>query len=240
LTKRIALFNHKGGVSKTTTTFNLGWKLAERGKQVVLVDADPQCNLTGMIMGYKGVGQFEDFYKTNKERNLMAGLSPAFDSKPEPIKAAECVTVGGVSGLFVLPGYIDLSGYEVTLGIAQQLSGSIQTLQNLPRSFSYLLDKTVEKYSADYVLVDLNPSLSSINQNLLMTSDYFMVPTSPDYFSVMAVDSLLRIIPRWSTWALEAAELACSIIPDATTFVLISGHAQTAPSVTISHFCTVE
>jgi cellulose biosynthesis protein BcsQ len=41
---KIALFNHKGGVSKTTTTFNLGWILAEHGNRVVLVDADPQCN----------------------------------------------------------------------------------------------------------------------------------------------------------------------------------------------------
>jgi len=48
--KKISLFNHKGGVSKTTTTFNLGWMLAEKGKKVVIVDADPQCNLTGMVL----------------------------------------------------------------------------------------------------------------------------------------------------------------------------------------------
>jgi cellulose biosynthesis protein BcsQ len=51
---KIALFNHKGGVSKTTTAFNLGWMLAQQGSQVVLVDADPQCNLTGMVLGYRG------------------------------------------------------------------------------------------------------------------------------------------------------------------------------------------
>lgn len=50
----VALFNHKGGVSKTTTAFNLGWKLAAAGKKVILVDTDPQCNLTGMVLGYKG------------------------------------------------------------------------------------------------------------------------------------------------------------------------------------------
>jgi cellulose biosynthesis protein BcsQ len=46
--KVIALFNNKGGVSKTTTCFNLGWMLAEHGKTVIMVDADPQCNLTGL------------------------------------------------------------------------------------------------------------------------------------------------------------------------------------------------
>ncbi len=79
-----------------------------------------------------------------------------------------------------------LAEYEVTLGIAQELSGSIQTLQNLPGSISYLFEKTAEKFSADYILIDMSPSLSSVNQNLLMTSDFFILPTVPDFFSIMA------------------------------------------------------
>lgn len=46
--KIIALFNNKGGVSKTTTTYNLGWMLTELGNKVLMVDSDPQCNLTGL------------------------------------------------------------------------------------------------------------------------------------------------------------------------------------------------
>ena len=49
---QVALFNHKGGVSKTTTSFNLGWILAEHGHRVIMVDADPQCNLSGLVMGF--------------------------------------------------------------------------------------------------------------------------------------------------------------------------------------------
>ena len=59
----ISLFNHKGGVSKTTTTFNLGWALAESGRKVLLVDGDPQCNLTGTVLGFEGQADFETFYK---------------------------------------------------------------------------------------------------------------------------------------------------------------------------------
>ena len=53
MVQKIALFNHKGVVSKTTTTFHLGWMLASKGKRVILVDTDPQCNLTGLVLDYK-------------------------------------------------------------------------------------------------------------------------------------------------------------------------------------------
>ena len=94
------------------------------------------------------------------------------------------------------------------------VSGTIQTPQNLPGSLSYLLDKTGEKYGAEYILIDLNPSLSSINQNFVMTSDYFIVPASPDYFSVMAIDSLTCVFPRWRAWAQQASSM--SVFRDAT------------------------
>ena len=53
--KIISLFNHKGGVSKTTTTFNLGWKLADLGYKTLIVDADPQCNLTSLVLDYDSI-----------------------------------------------------------------------------------------------------------------------------------------------------------------------------------------
>jgi cellulose biosynthesis protein BcsQ len=204
---RIALFNHKGGVSKTTTTFNLGWMLASKGKKVIIVDADPQCNLTGLVLGYKGPNEFERFYQDEEGRNLREGLAPAFESEPTLIQAVECLPVEGCEGLFLLPGHIRLSEYEVTLGIAQELSGSIQALRNLPGSLTYLLEKTASKFEVDYVLIDMSPSLSSVNQNLLMTSQFFIVPTSPDYFSVMAINSLTTVLPQWSSWANKAQSL---------------------------------
>lgn len=205
--KVIALFNHKGGVSKTTTTFNLGWMLASKGHTVIAVDGDPQCNLTGMILDYRGPNELEKFYKTDSERNIMAGLAPAFESRPKVIEGIDCVAVDGQKGLYLLPGHLRLAEYEVTLGIAQELSAAIQTLKNLPGSLSFLLRKTAEKMGADYIVVDMSPSLSSINQNLLMTSDFFIVPTSPDYFSLMAIESLATVLPQWHNWAEKASSL---------------------------------
>jgi len=203
----IALFNHKGGVSKTTTTFNLGWILAEKGHSTLLVDADPQCNLTGMVLGYKGPTELEALYASHEDRNLWAGLAPAFESRPVEISGVDAISVPDRQNLFLLPGHIQTAEYEVTLGIAQELSGSIQTLQNLPGSLRFLLDKTAAKMGCEYVLVDMSPGLGAINQNLLATSDYFIVPTSPDFFSVMAVDSLARVLPRWQRWAEKAYSL---------------------------------
>jgi cellulose biosynthesis protein BcsQ len=206
--QKIALFNHKGGVSKTTTTFNLGWMLASKGKTVILVDTDPQCNLTGMALGQgteSDEARIEAIYNTHS--NIRTGLAPAFESQPRAIEAVDCIPIEGQDGLFLLPGHVGFAEYEVTLGIAQELSGSIQALKNLPGSIPDLLNKTAEKFSADYLLIDMSPSLGSINQNLLMTSDFFIVPTTADFFSVMAIDSLAKVLPKWYTWAKQASSL---------------------------------
>lgn len=214
MAKRIAFFNHKGGVSKTTTAFHVGWMLAELGKTVILVDADPQCNLTGLLLGYKGPSELEKFYKAYPERNIKAALAPAFESRPYKIQPVDCVPVKAREGLFLLPGHIGFAEYEVQLGIAQELTSAIQALQNLPGSISYLLKQTAAAYKADVVLIDMSPSLSSINQNLFATSDFFIVPTNPDFFSVMAVDSLASVLPKWSAWARMARGM--SVLKNAT------------------------
>lgn len=201
---QISLFNHKGGVSKTTTAFNLGWMLAEKGKRILLADCDPQCNLTGMVLGFKGSDDFASIYKSGNVRNIRDGLAPAFESRPAQIEAVVCEEISGQPNMFLIPGHIGLAEYEVTLGIAQELSGSLVTLQNLPGSLHHLFQITAAKYKIDYILVDMSPSLAPINQNLLMTSDFFLVPMAPDYFSVMATDSLASVLPKWKAWSLQA------------------------------------
>jgi cellulose biosynthesis protein BcsQ len=208
MAQKIALFNHKGGVSKTTTTFNLGWMLASKGKKVIIVDADPQCNLTGMALGEEtedDEARIAAIYDTHS--NIKTGLAPAFESQPRAIEAVDCVPLEGQEGLFLLPGHVGFAEYEVTLGIAQELSGSIQALKNLPGSIADLLNKTAKKLEADYILIDMSPSLGSINQNLLMTSDFFIIPTTADFFSVMAIDSLAKVLPKWSEWARTASSM---------------------------------
>ncbi|WBU38447.1 ParA family protein [Homoserinibacter sp. YIM 151385] len=227
--KIISVFNHKGGVSKTTTTFNLAWMLARQGKRVVMVDADPQCNLTGVVLGLNPEWPEDDlaldlpddeessefaatqdraanFWEENFERTLFGALKPAFDSEPRLLEAVDCVEVEGRPGLYLLPGHLRLGEYEVSLGIAQELAGSISSLRNLPGAVHYLLTQTAEELQADYVIIDMSPSLGALNQNLVSISDLLIVPTSPDFFSIMALQSLSQVLPRWARWAAAASE----------------------------------
>ena len=118
-----------------------------------------------------------------------------------------------------MPGHLDFSENEVQLGVSLQLSNAFGSMKNLPGAFNYLLEKTAKKYSADYIIIDMNPSLSAINQDILLSSDFFLVPTSPDFFSVMSIKSLSRVIPSWEKWAKNARGLfadASYPLPDKT------------------------
>lgn len=201
--RRLVIFNHKGGVSKTTTVYNLGWMLAENYR-VLLVDADPQCNLTSLLLR----DNFDTYYLEagTKLNNIKDGVSAAFSGKPFPIQAIDCPTAPRAPNLHLLAGHANLSEYDAALTFAQNSNNAITTLQNLPGAFSELIRLTEERYAIDYTLIDLNPGLSAINQNLFLNSDVFAVPTNPDPFSIMAIDTLKMVLPRWSTWKLSAID----------------------------------
>ncbi|MEU2702384.1 ParA family protein [Micromonospora aurantiaca (nom. illeg.)] len=230
MTTVVSIFNHKGGVSKTTTTFNLGWKLARLGHRVLLVDADPQCNLTGVSLGLSNTWPLEDFadhspsaaaedeefsdtqkeakefFTAHAERTLYGALRPAFESEPRMLEAVECSPIVGCENLFLLPGHIQIGEYEVSLSVAQELSGTLLALRNIPGALNYLIRTTAESLGADFVLVDMSPSLGSLNQNIVATSDLVFVPTSPDFYTIMALRSLSKVLPRWYRWAKTASE----------------------------------
>lgn len=196
--KKIVLFNHKGGVSKTTSTFNLGWMIAEMGYKVLLVDADPQCNLTALFLG----NEFDEYYENpqTREQNIKDGVKNAFTGAPRPIDAITCKSAPRNPNLYLLAGHMNLSEYEANLTFAFTASQAMMTLQSLPGAFNDLIEKTARSIDIDYVFIDLNPGLSTINQDLFLISDAFIIPTNPDTFSLMAIKSLSIILPRWVDW----------------------------------------
>ncbi|MHC5756066.1 MAG: ParA family protein [Nostoc sp.] len=204
MAKRIVIFNHKGGVSKTTSIYNIGWMLS-KNYNILLVDADPQCNLSSLILG----DDFEKYYleDATKHQNIKDGVEVAFGGKPYPIKAVDCFSPVRAPSLYLLAGHANLSEYDGALTFAQTSNNAIPTLQNLPGAFSELIKLTEEKYSVEYTLIDLNPGLSAINQNLFLTSHAFVVPTNPDPFSVMAINTLTNILPKWVLWKKNSIQI---------------------------------
>lgn len=203
--KIITLFNHKGGVSKTTTTFNLAWKISQNDKRVLVVDADPQCNLTWMFLG----DCFDEYYESDSTRkmNIKDAVSMAFMGKPQPIKEIDCPQHERNENIFIIPGHMDLSANESALSLAWNSNNAIITLQNLPGAFYELIHLCATKYDIDYVFIDLNPGLSSLNQTFFIYSDAFIIPINPDPFALMALKTLQNILPKWKKMAREAREL---------------------------------
>ena len=74
MAKSICFFNHKGGVSKTTTTYNIGWALSKLGKKVLMVDLDPQCNLTGLVLSSKALD--DDFMASFYQNRQFITFEP--------------------------------------------------------------------------------------------------------------------------------------------------------------------
>ncbi|MBO2684976.1 ParA family protein [Shewanella algae] len=196
--KLISMFNHKGGVSKTTTTFNLGWMLAEQGKKVLIVDADPQCNLTALVLGFNSAEDVEEIYASQPLCDIFSCVEPVIDGSmgqvriPNPLETSK-------ENLHLLCGNIHLSEIETQISVALTTSASIPAIRNIPGCIGEMLRAAGRHHEYDYVIVDMSPSVGALNQCLLMSSDYFIVPTSPDFFCAQAIQSLSKVVPRWNT-----------------------------------------
>ena len=163
----ISISNEKGGVAKTTTTYALGASLAELGKKILLIDLDPQGNLT-LANG------LEPGKATNTSHEvLMTGLS---------IKEAICTT--STPGIEIVP-----SG--PALGSAEQ---NLPMRSNYAFALSNALRKEPLEY--DYILLDCPPSLGAVTYNALTASELLIVPTQAEYFSAYALRDMMTLIRR--------------------------------------------
>lgn len=200
MAKVISLFNHKGGVSKTTTTFHLGWKLARLGKKVLIVDADPQCNLTGLTLGLADYSSLFAFYDSKQNTDIFSSLAPVFAMQ----NPASTASVGKTPiaktqnpNLFILAGNIRFSEIDTQIATALTSSSTIPVLRQFVSAFNNLIRNVALENNVDIVLVDMSPSVSATNHCILMSSDYFIIPISPDFYCYQAIDSLSNVFPRW-------------------------------------------
>lgn len=168
--KAIAVCNQKGGVGKTTTVLNLGVALAREGKRVLLIDADPQANLT-MALGVDYQEQLPETTGSIMERVLLQ----------EPIPPD-----GGVlhheEGIDLLPASPDLAA----------ISARLVSEPNRERVLRTYLKAVRPQY--DYILIDCMPSLEAITLNAVSAADQVLIPTQSQYFSGRALEQVIHTV----------------------------------------------
>ncbi|MDR0319284.1 MAG: AAA family ATPase [Rickettsiales bacterium] len=197
----IAMFNHKGGVSKTTTTFHLGWKLARLGKRVLIVDADPQCNLTGLALGIEDYDSLFGFYDSRRNNDIFSALAPVFNmgnGEGNTIQSFGVTDIKDNENLKLLAGHVRFAELDMQIATAITSSAGLPVLRELVGAFNKLIREAALRMAADIVIIDMSPSISATNMCLLMGSDNFIVPTSPDFYCYQAIDSLSEVFPKWA------------------------------------------
>lgn len=175
MTRCIAVVNQKGGVGKTTTTVNVGAALAERGFKTLLVDIDPQGNLSTHL----GLSSSGDLLEDEEPE-----VGPSIYEVLKGQKAIKEVILNHSSGLDVVPSSLFLSAADLELG------GVVGRELILKRA----LENVRETY--DYILLDCPPALGLLSLNALAASESVIVPVQSEYLALHGVRQLLDTIDQ--------------------------------------------
>lgn len=194
--KSIAFFNNKGGVGKTTLACNIASAIAKNGSKVLLIDCDPQCNSTLLIMGDQFV---EDYYQTQSESFTIKSILRAIEDGDADITldAAQSFSFENRFNIDLIPGHPYLSAIEDILSDAWQKLKSGDLGGTRKTNWCYALNsKLEEKYN--YIFYDLGPSLGALNRTVLHGCSHFITPMGVDIFSLIGIENIQKWINHWT------------------------------------------
>jgi cellulose biosynthesis protein BcsQ len=197
--KIVSFFNNKGGVGKTTTVWNLAVSLAAKGKKVLLIDFDPQCNLSIATLGSENFRKKLDTSRDHPYGKTIRSFTFPYiqQNKVGKTYIAKPVTEANNDNLDVVPGDFWLNNFSDVLNVGTDVIGGSGLYRFLvPTIISDEIQKK-HKISYDFILIDLPPSFNSLVRSALYSSDYFLVPCTPDLFSAYCVGLIGQILPKF-------------------------------------------
>ncbi len=168
MTYTIAISNEKGGVAKTTSTLSLGAALAELDKNILLVDLDPQANLT-LALG------FEPGETAKTSANVLIESAPLQSA----IRKSE------IANLDIVPCNARIESAEQFLPVRTNYLTTLRAALEPAQGLGY-----------DYLLLDCPPSLGAITLNAMAASDLLLIPTQAEYFSAYALRNMMTAVRR--------------------------------------------
>lgn len=196
--KSLVFFNNKGGVGKTTLTFNLAHSLARLGLRVVVIDYDPQCNISAIFLDDSDL--FELWEPSRPGPGLARTVTDCLDlvrrGKGE-VLAPELQPVA--DGLWLLPGHLALSRFEQTLAeeFAKTLATDNERALDVTTAMDLLSNLAAEQVGADLLILDVGPSLGALNRSALLACDQVILPVAPDLFSLQGLRNVGPTLRDW-------------------------------------------
>ena len=166
--------NQKGGVGKTTTVLNLGAAIAQQGKRVLLVDLDPQSNLSS------GIGFTKQFDKQSWSKNQQAPYKNIYDVLINSIPIRSVFVSTSTPNLFLVPSHLSLAGAE------------IEMVSMMSRETLLKKALTDVKNDFDIAIIDCPPSLGLLTINGLCAGDNLIIPIQCEYFALEGLRQLIN------------------------------------------------
>jgi cellulose biosynthesis protein BcsQ len=192
---RIAFFNNKGGVGRTTLAYHLAHMMVDQGLRLVMLDLDPQSNLTSMCMPEERLE--DEFWLESAEhtktilgciRPILRGVGDIDEPHVEEMR----------EGLAIVPGDPGLWTFEDKLSDAWPRAAAGESSAFRALSAFHRAARIAEtRHAADVVLIDVGPNLGALNRAALLATDFIVTPLTPDLFSMQGLRNLGPTLLDW-------------------------------------------